>query len=113
LFKEDPLLDDGSLFRATAQGLQVISGCAHSGIINTVRHARELTCQEQLHTWIGGTHLGPASPEQQQASLEALEAMRPSLVAANHCTGFAMMASLRQLFGERFVPAFVGTVLEL
>ena len=108
----DPIADDVSLFQASAQGLRVISGCSHSGIINTIRHGLAVTGQTHLHTWIGGTHLSPVSAEQQGKTIDALEALAPELIAANHCTGFAMMASLRERFGERFIPAFVGTVIE-
>lgn len=109
---EDPLRDDVSLFCASEQGLRVLGGCAHAGIINTIRHGFALTGQNRLHTWIGGTHLAPVSVEQQNASLDALEALAPALIAANHCTGFAMMARLSERFGPRFIPAFVGTVFE-
>ena len=108
----DPIADDVSLFQASPQGLRVISGCSHSGIINTIRHGLAVTGQTRLHTWIGGTHLSPVSAEQQGKSIDALEAFAPELIAANHCTGFAMMARLHERFGERFIPAFVGTVFE-
>ena len=110
---EDPILDDGSLFRIGDRGLQVIGGCAHAGLINTVRFGLGLTGASRLHAWLGGTHLGPAGPLQRSASLDALEALAPELIAANHCTGFAMMAALQHRFGERFIPAMVGTVIHL
>jgi len=109
---EDPLLDDISLFMGSPQGLRVIGGCTHSGIINTINYGLTLTGQVKLHTWIGGTHLGPVSAGQQNDTLLALEHFNPELIAANHCTGFAMMAELHRRFAEQFVPAFVGTVIE-
>jgi 7,8-dihydropterin-6-yl-methyl-4-(beta-D-ribofuranosyl)aminobenzene 5'-phosphate synthase len=109
---EDPLLDDIALFHGSDQGLRVIGGCTHSGIINTIQYGLTITGQSKLHTWIGGTHLGPVTPDQQNATLDALEDLAPELIAANHCTGFAMMATLRNRFGDRFIPAFVGTVIE-
>lgn len=109
---EDPLLDDIALYHGSKLGLRVIGGCTHSGIINTINYGFCITGQTKLHTWIGGTHLGPVSTDQQNATLDALEELDPQLIAANHCTGFAMMATLRNRFGDRFVPAFVGTVIE-
>ncbi|APW48074.1 MBL fold metallo-hydrolase [Rhodoferax antarcticus] len=109
---EDLIADDVSLFHGSAQGLRVIGGCAHAGMINTIRHGLALTGQTKMHTWIGGTHLAPVSAEQQHATLDALQDYAPELIAANHCTGFAMMATLSQRFGVHFVPAFVGTVFE-
>jgi Metal-dependent hydrolases of the beta-lactamase superfamily II len=90
----------------------VIGGCSHSGLVNTVQRGFEITGQTRLAGWIGGTHLGPVSDAQQQLTLATLEQYSPDFIAANHCTGFAMMAELRQLFGKKFIPAFVGTTIE-
>ena len=106
---QDPLEDDMALFCRTPRGLVVIGGCAHSGLVNMVRHGFGVTGCERLHGWIGGTHLGPAGSEQQEATLGQLIEFAPDFVAANHCTGFRMMARLQAAFGERFIPAFVGT----
>lgn len=106
---QDPLEDDMALFCRTSLGLVVISGCTHSGLVNVVRHGLNLTGCNRLHGWIGGTHLGPASETQQEATLTQLLDFAPDFVAANHCTGFRMMARLQQCFGDRFIPAFVGT----
>ncbi len=109
----DPVIDDTSLFCRGPRGLVVISGCAHAGLVNTVRHGFALTGLDHLQGWIGGTHLGPVSPDQQERTLAQLAAWQPEFVAANHCTGFPMMARLREMFGDRFIPAFVGTVVEV
>ncbi len=106
---QDPLEDDMALFCRTARGLVVVSGCTHSGLVNVIRHGLALTGCTQLHGWIGGTHLGPANETQQDATLAQLVDFQPAFVAANHCTGFRMMARLQAAFGERFIPAFVGT----
>ena len=106
---QDPLEDDMAVFCRTPRGLVVISGCTHSGLVNVVRHGLALTGCERLHGWIGGTHLGPAGEAQQAATLAQLFDFAPDFVAANHCTGFSMMARLQSLFGDRFIPAFVGT----
>ena len=65
----------------------------------------------RLHGWIGGTHLGPVGKPQQDETIATLQRYAPDFVAANHCTGFAMMARLQQVFGERFIAAGTGTVI--
>lgn len=109
---QDDLLDDMAIFYKSAKGLVVISGCTHSGLVNMVQHGLEITGCEHLHGWIGGTHLGPVAARQQEQTIAQLEAYQPEFVAANHCTGFLMMARLQQVFGDRFIPAFAGTVIE-
>ena len=109
----DRFEDETSLFYAGPRGLVVISGCAHSGLVNTVQWGLEVTGASRLAGWIGGTHLGPVSKEQQDKTLAKLVSFAPDFVAANHCTGFAMMATLHDRFGERFIPAFVSTVIDV
>jgi 7,8-dihydropterin-6-yl-methyl-4-(beta-D-ribofuranosyl)aminobenzene 5'-phosphate synthase len=108
---QDELADDMALFYKTAKGLVVISGCTHAGLINMVRHGLAVSGCTRLHGWIGGTHLGPVSTRQQEETLLQLAGLQPDFVAANHCTGFPMMSRLHQAFGDRFIPAFVGSVL--
>jgi 7,8-dihydropterin-6-yl-methyl-4-(beta-D-ribofuranosyl)aminobenzene 5'-phosphate synthase len=110
---QDTIEDDTSLFYASPRGLVVIGGCTHAGLVNTVRRGFEVTGTSRLAGWIGGTHLGPVSKEQQGKTLAQLASFNPEFVAANHCTGFAMMAKLYECFGDRFIPAFVSTVINV
>jgi 7,8-dihydropterin-6-yl-methyl-4-(beta-D-ribofuranosyl)aminobenzene 5'-phosphate synthase len=109
----DPIEDDTVLYVKGSRGLVTIGGCAHSGLVNAVRHGFAVTGLDRLQGWVGGTHLGPASPDQQERTIAQLVAWEPEFVAANHCTGFAMMSRLQQVFGRRFVPAFTGVELAI
>jgi len=110
---QDKIEDDTSLFYASPRGLVVIGGCTHAGMVNTVRWGFRVTGTSRLAGWIGGTHLGPLSKEQQEKTLAQIALLNPEFVAANHCTGFAMMAKLYACFGDRFIPAFVSTVIDV
>ncbi len=106
---QDPVLDDQSMVIPTTRGLVVVFGCAHAGMINTLRYAREKTGEERIRAILGGTHLGFLGPEQLQESIAELEEMAPQLVAISHCTGVKAAAHLMQAFGERFAFAHVGS----
>lgn len=109
----DPMSDDTVLYCTGSHGLVVIGGCTHSGLVNAVRHGFTVTGIDRLQGWIGGTHLGPVGQDQQDRTIDQLAAWNPEFVAANHCTGFAMMSRLRERFGQRFIPAFVGEQIEI
>lgn len=109
---QDSISDDSVLFYKEGDSLTVISGCAHSGFVNIVTYGRRLTGAVKLKGWIGGTHLGPVSQEQKSKSLDFIRSLDIDFLAANHCTGFEVMCMLRQMLGEKFIPAFVGTVIE-
>jgi 7,8-dihydropterin-6-yl-methyl-4-(beta-D-ribofuranosyl)aminobenzene 5'-phosphate synthase len=63
-FKEDQIIDDQALVvNVEGKGLVVITGCAYSGIINTVRHVQKISGQEDVHAVIGGFHLEKADKD--------------------------------------------------
>lgn len=54
---DDEVLDDSGIVIQTNQGIVVISGCAHSGICNTVEYAKEVTNDHRVLAVMGGFHL--------------------------------------------------------
>ncbi|WP_027718787.1 MBL fold metallo-hydrolase [Desulfovirgula thermocuniculi] len=109
----DPFRDDMSFYCVTAEGLVVILGCAHAGVVNIVEHARQVTGVSRVYGIIGGTHLGPVSKEQQEATIAYLKDLDLSFLAANHCTGLPMMARLAAIFGSAFHFAPAGASFTL
>ncbi|MFP4130039.1 MAG: MBL fold metallo-hydrolase [Halorhodospira sp.] len=106
--------DTGLAIRLAGGGLIVISGCAHSGIINTVRHAQAVTGEEEVHTVLGGFHLtGMDEATQIRPTVAALQALQPRLVVPAHCTGRNAQQAIEQALPERFVLNMVGTRLHL
>lgn len=108
----DDFADDAALYYDTGNGLVVIGGCAHAGLVNTVKYGFEVTNTKRLAGWIGGTHLGPATGEQQEYTTVFLEEQNPDFIMAGHCTGFTMMAELKKRFVKRFIPSAIGQSIE-
>jgi len=109
----DPFYDDLSLYCVIPEGLVIILGCAHAGLVNIIEHARQVTGIDRIYGIIGGTHLGPAPPNQQEATIEFLMQLDLHFLAPNHCTGLPMMSRLASLFGSRFRFASAGTKFTL
>lgn len=107
----DMLLDDQALLIEGPQGLIVVLGCSHRGVVNTLRHAVKLT-GEKIQAVIGGMHLRSSSPVVIGATAGYLQETGATLVAPLHCTGPAAVYACRSVLGERFYPAGAGTVLE-
>lgn len=113
-FVEDGLLDDQAIVaHIDGKGLVVISGCAHSGIINTVRYAQKLSGVERIYAIMGGFHLQAADEERVEATIKELEKLKPELVAPCHCTGFKAIKRLSELFKDRCKPLRSGDVIEV
>lgn len=109
----DPLLDDQSLVIESPQGLVLVLGCAHAGMINTLGHAMEKTGKDRVYAVIGGTHLDFASRLQVEETIAALKEYRVEKVGVSHCTGLKAASRLYAEFGENFFFGRVGEVLEV
>ena len=111
--KPDPLWDDQALFIKSEKGLIIILGCAHRGVINTIRHAQKLTGVEPIYAVIGGTHLLRASPQRMDLTIAELISSGVQRLGACHCTGLPACATLAQTFGEAFFFNNAGTRITL
>lgn len=112
-FLPDPLWDDQALFIKTNQGLVVVLGCGHHGIINTLRHAQKLTGMEIIHTVVGGAHFNGASEVQLELSIEELRELGVQRMGLCHCTWMWAEARLAFEFGESFFFNNAGTRITL
>ena len=112
-WQPDKLLDDQALIINTEQGLVVILGCAHRGIINTLYHAQQLTGVTQMHMVLGGCHLVSASRERIRLTISALRGLNVQKLGVSHCTGLPAAVIMAQEFGDKFFFNNAGTRINL
>ncbi len=98
----DELKDDLALVIDTEYGLVVILGCAHHGIINTLKQAQKVTGKELIYAAIGGTHLLNAENPRWEKTATDLKKMGVQYLGVSHCTGFEASAYLAEQFGDHF-----------
>ena len=112
-FSDDPLFDDTSLLLETRKGLVILTGCAHSGIVNVMKHFERQTGHKEFHAVIGGTHLGFLNSEEQLIkTMDAFEAYNLELIAVSHCTGNVASAICYNRFKEKFTFANAGWAMD-
>jgi len=109
----DPLADDLALIIDTDFGLVVILGCAHRGVVNTLRYAQNLTGKELVYAAIGGTHLFRASEERLEKTIADIREIGIQRLGVSHCTGFRASARLAQEFEDIFFMNNAGTCVTL
>ncbi|OQB90008.1 MAG: putative hydrolase [Verrucomicrobia bacterium ADurb.Bin118] len=105
----DPLLDDQAVFLPTAAGVVVVLGCAHAGVVNTLRHIEQLTGTRRIRAVLGGMHLLNASPERLEATVEAFRQREIPLLVPAHCTGIRAVARLWETFPAACATGGVGS----
>jgi 7,8-dihydropterin-6-yl-methyl-4-(beta-D-ribofuranosyl)aminobenzene 5'-phosphate synthase len=103
--------DDQALAITIGDGLIVLVGCSHAGIINSIRRAIELTGRERVIGVFGGFHLGfPGVPrEKTKATIDALGEIGVEMLCPMHCTGMQAMMEIRQALPDSFVMNCTGT----
>ena len=112
--KDDPMLDDISVVsNVEEKGLVIVAGCSHAGVINIVRHAREITGCDRIEGIVGGLHLVDAPDARTKRTVEELSKLNPKWIWAGHCTGFKAQVELYLALGERFSPLHTGMKLEV
>lgn len=111
-FRPDELLDDQAVFIDTCEGIVVVLGCAHSGIINTLRYIQELVPKRPIHAVIGGMHLGSADDKRMAQTVEGLRELNVRYLYPMHCTGFEATARFWRDFPDRVMICSTGSTLE-
>jgi 7,8-dihydropterin-6-yl-methyl-4-(beta-D-ribofuranosyl)aminobenzene 5'-phosphate synthase len=96
----------------TPDGLVVIAGCSHPGILAMLEQVKRQTGRP-LYFVIGGFHLLGQPDAEVHHIATAMQAMGVGHVSATHCTGEAAAHVFRDVFGDRYVSAGVGTVIDL
>ena len=109
--KWDPIEEDTAIvINIKGKGLVILSGCAHSGIINTVEYAREVTGVDSVFVVMGGFHLTGADFEPIiEPTTEALKALNPQYVVPTHCTGRKAVMHIESQMPDKFLLNMSGT----
>jgi 7,8-dihydropterin-6-yl-methyl-4-(beta-D-ribofuranosyl)aminobenzene 5'-phosphate synthase len=109
----DLFVDEQFLLVDTSDGLVMLNGCCHSGLINSLRHVRSIRPEANIRAVIGGFHLRSTPFSELERIVNFLEEYRPEMVAAGHCTGAPAEKLLAARFGPRFQSLRTGRELKL
>jgi 7,8-dihydropterin-6-yl-methyl-4-(beta-D-ribofuranosyl)aminobenzene 5'-phosphate synthase len=96
----------------TAEGLVVITGCAHPGVDAMVRQAKNLF-EKEIYLVLGGFHLGNATDARVNQIIQEFQRLGVKHVAPCHCTGDRAIGMFRNAYGEDFIRVGVGAVITL
>jgi len=104
-------IKEQALILETANGLVVITGCAHPGVVNMVRRAKEVLSKD-IHLVMGGFHMSGFSAAQVNRVIRELQQLGVQKAAPCHCSGDQTRQIFEQVYGEDFVKVGVGKKLE-
>jgi 7,8-dihydropterin-6-yl-methyl-4-(beta-D-ribofuranosyl)aminobenzene 5'-phosphate synthase len=112
-YAPDPYLDDVSLVLQLPDGVFLLCGCCHAGLLNTITHV-ENRWRRPLIGIAGGVHLAGASGQTQERTAQAL-LDRSSLrhLWLGHCSGEAFVGRMQQHMPRRVRAGQSGESLTL
>lgn len=104
----DAFTEERALVLETGDGPVVLSGCAHRGIVNTLRHLADTLGISHFHAVLGGLHLMNAGPERIDRTVAELQTLGVERIGAGHCTGDPAIRAIRRAFPGRWIDIGAG-----
>lgn len=111
-YRIDDFSDELVLGLRSKEGLYLLLGCSHPGLINILETVRKRT-GEKIAGVIGGTHLVSADKSWVDEALNYIEKSSISLLATSHCTGDVAEREISKRFPERYLENFAGKVIDI
>jgi 7,8-dihydropterin-6-yl-methyl-4-(beta-D-ribofuranosyl)aminobenzene 5'-phosphate synthase len=105
-------IKEQSLIIKTEKGLVIITGCAHPGIVDIVKKAKELLNQN-IYLVLGGFHLLGSSEEGIEKVIYEFKKMEVEKVAPCHCSGEKTRKLFQQKYKKDYISGGVGKVIEI
>ena len=91
----------------TSEGLVVVTGCAHPGIVNMAKAASE-HAKKPVWTVLGGFHMSRASPDEIAAVIRDLREMGVKQAGPSHCSGNKIRELMKEAFGPLYLDSGLG-----
>jgi 7,8-dihydropterin-6-yl-methyl-4-(beta-D-ribofuranosyl)aminobenzene 5'-phosphate synthase len=109
----DDMHDEQMMVCLSGQGLIVICGCSHPGVINCLLHARKLFPGQPVHMVIGGMHLGSADANRLYQMIDCFRQIDVGYIVPLHCTGQHAIWQMKQEMGDRVIIRSVGDEIRI
>ncbi|MDR0933856.1 MAG: MBL fold metallo-hydrolase [Burkholderiaceae bacterium] len=112
--REDDLIeDDQSMWFETDEGIVILLGCCHAGLVNTVDYIRRVSGKDRIRGIIGGMHLVNADEKRLNYTFDAMKSWQPEFLVPCHCTGAEQTLSMLGAIGGDIVkPGQAGMVIQ-
>ncbi len=110
---KDDVLDDLSLVIERDEGAILLLGCAHSGIINTLKHVVEMTRKDNFLLIIGGMHLSGRNKHYVEMTLKEINRYKINHLVPTHCSGASNLPLFKKYFSKRVIYGSTGMDFKL
>lgn len=108
----DHQIPEQALVLNTKQGLVVMTGCSHPGIVEMLR-AIKTAFKKDISTVFGGFHLLNKSDAEMNTIIAEMKALGVARCGATHCTGDKQIAMIKSAFGANYFELGVGNTIAI
>lgn len=105
-------IQEQSLIIDSDKGLIIITGCAHPGIVNIIRKAKEII-NKKVYLVLGGFHLRNFSDTQLKEIIKDFKKLEVQKVAPCHCSGDRCRELFKQEYQKNFIENGVGMIINI
>ena len=105
-------IPEQALVLNTAQGLILMTGCSHPGIIRMIENVKD-TFGKDVYMVFGGFHLMQMSDENMHKIIQKMKDLGVEKCGATHCTGEHQIDLFREAYGPNFVEMGAGNVITI
>jgi len=91
-------IDDSAIVYKAKEGLVIIVGCSHSGLVNIIEYAKKVTGETKIQNIIGGFHLLDKKADEIKALTEELKTHHIKKLSPSHCTDLKSKILLSEEF---------------
>ena len=109
----DQFQDEIALGIESAQGLIILLGCSHPGVVNMIKSITEKTGTSEVYAVLGGTHLVEGDEEQINKTIQYFKDLEVNYVGVSHCTGDKAAEQFKSVLPARFFANNTGTSIEV
>ncbi len=112
-------IKEQSLVLNTKKGLVIITGCAHPGVINIIKKAKEMWkvggwgAEENIYLVLGGFHLSGAGDSELRSIVNDFRKLGVQKVAPCHCSGDRCRELFKEEYGDDFIENGAGRIIEI
>lgn len=104
--------EEQSLIVSTSNGIVIITGCAHPGIVNIVKKSKEII-NESIYLVLGGFHLARADDSTINDIIKSFKELDVKRAAPCHCSGTRTRELFKREYKENYIESGVGKIFHI
>lgn len=106
-------MPEQALMIRAKNGISIMTGCAHPGIVKMVRTIKEKFPGERIYSVFGGFHLKEEDKRAIEIVTEKFKEMKVEKAGPTHCSGKEAERIFKDEYGNDFISIKTGQTLDI